>query len=203
MLNQALRRTSGSNVHVDPGQPVLARPTPAGAASSPARARCWRTPGRMPVMWLCSDGWPSWSREEPERPADDLLAGVGRGDVPAGVLDGAQQLDARRAAWSMPHTWLNRVDDAAAVVAAAVRQADPSMPDARAAPTSLTLAHVHRPAGRRVAGRRSARPELGATAGRRRRRTPRGRRVRRQQDGEVHRRRTRRGRPATPDAAAR
>ena len=84
MLNQALRRTSGSNVHVTHASPwsaAHARWCSFIARPSPVR----RTPGRMPVMWLCSDGCAVVAAEEPERAADDLLVGVGGGDVAAGV----------------------------------------------------------------------------------------------------------------------
>ena len=70
MLNQALRRTSGSNVHVIQWRPwsaaharwciFIARPRPRAAM-----------PGRSPVMWLWSDACAVVAAEEAERCPDD------------------------------------------------------------------------------------------------------------------------------------
>ena len=64
MLNQALRRTSGSNVHVTHASPLAAahaRWCSLIARPSPVR----RTPGRTPVTWLCNDGAPRWRPRNP------------------------------------------------------------------------------------------------------------------------------------------
>ena len=92
MLNQALRRTSGSNVHVIHASPLAAaqaRWCSFIARPSPVR----RTPGRTPVTWLCSARRSEVAAEEAERAADHGAVDVGRGDVAAGVADGADQLD--------------------------------------------------------------------------------------------------------------
>ena len=70
MLNHALRRTSGSNVHVIHADRVLGGPIalvelhrPPDAAVLDARAGC-------PVTWLCSAVLAVVSGEEAERGAD-------------------------------------------------------------------------------------------------------------------------------------
>ena len=97
MLNQALRRTSGSNVHVTHASSCsaaharwcsfIARPS-AGPPHAGEDAGDVAVQRRLVEV----------AAEEAERAADDLLADVGGGDVAAGVLDRPQQLDRRRAA---------------------------------------------------------------------------------------------------------
>ena len=102
MLNHALRRTSGSNVQVTHGSPCsaaqarwwifIARPTPLR----------W-TPGRIPVTWLCSASSPSWRARNPNEAPTMSARFERRRDVPAGVRDRPQQLDADERDHRSPH----------------------------------------------------------------------------------------------------
>ena len=170
MLNQALRRTSGSNVHVTHASPCSAahaRWCSFIARPSPVR----RTPGRTPVTWLCSDGCAEVAAEEPERAADDLLADVR-----------PRRRSRRRARWrAAARTPTSGVVGPRPGRTASTRRRcvssrivdDAGSSHARRSPVHRRIA-VTSIALRPASGTRSARPELGATAGRRRRRTPRG-----------------------------
>ena len=113
MLNQALRRTSGSNVQTIVSRPWLGCPLPLVQLHLPAEpglADAREDPGDVAVQHQLSVVAP----EESERAADHPAVAERPGDVAAGVPEGAQQLDADERRHRPPHL-VEQHDEAAQV----------------------------------------------------------------------------------------
>ena len=113
MLNQALRRTSGSNVQMIVVEALLGGPVPLVQLHLPAEpglAHAGQDPGDVAVQHQLA----VVAAEEAERAADHAVVAERPGDVAAGVAEGAQQLDADERGHRPPHL-VEQHDEAAQV----------------------------------------------------------------------------------------
>ena len=113
MLNQALRRTSGSNVQMIVVEALLGGPLALVQLHLPAEAglaHAGQDAGDVAVQHQLA----VVASEESERAADHAVVAERPGDVAAGVAEGAQQLDADERRHRPPHL-VEQHDEAAQV----------------------------------------------------------------------------------------